>query len=85
MEITFTVLEDRLSTKNFMCSKTTLQSEREIKTHKRGLPWQSSGQDSPLSLSWPCVQALAGELRPCKPSGGARETTQRHINKITIQ
>ena len=31
--------------------------------------WQSSGEDSALSLPWPWVQSLVRELRPCKLCG----------------
>ena len=36
------------------------------------IPWQSSGQDSELSLLGAQVQSLVGELRSCKPHGVAK-------------
>lgn len=33
----------------------------------QGIPWQSTGQDSLLSLLWAQVQFLVKELRPHKP------------------
>ena len=38
-----------------------------------GIPWQSSGWDSALSLPQPHVRSLVGELGYCKPSSVAKK------------
>ena len=47
----------------------SFQCERQITTNSKagpGIPWQSGGEDSVLSLLKAWVQSLIGELRSCK-------------------
>ena len=41
-----------------------------------GIPWRASGKDSGLSLPWPWVQSLVGELRSRKPQGTAKKINE---------
>ena len=44
-----------------------------------GIPWQFSGYDLALSLPWPGVQSLVGELRFCNPHGTAKKKKKKKM------
>ena len=57
---------------------------KDEKTYLEGIPWQSSGWESALSLPRAWVQSLVGELKSHKPRSTAKkEKTYWKQDKLT--
>ena len=50
-----------------------------------GVLWRSSGQDSVISLLWPRIQSLVGELMSCKPCGTAKKKKKKSHSALIVE